>query len=114
MIIDFTTIPFEDIPHFKDGEGNLHVQMYWDGTTRIMHGVLVPGSSIGLHRHEGSCEILFMLRGEATLIEISGNGEKSTHILCAGQCTYCPEGAAHTLINNGQQEVEFYAAVPKQ
>ena len=109
MIIDFKTLPFEEIPHFKDGEGNLRVQMYWDGTTRIMHGILEPGSSIGLHKHEGTCEMLFVLSGEGTLLE-----ESKQKLICAGQCTYCPEGYEHSLINNGTQNLEFYAAVPKQ
>ena len=109
MIIDFKTLPFEDLPHFKDGEGVFHVQMYWDGTTRIMHAFLAPGASIGLHKHEGSCEILFLVQGEATLLE---DGERKP--LSAGQCTYCPEGHSHSLINTGNEDVELYAAVPKQ
>ena len=109
MIIDFQTLPFEEIPHFKGGDGAFRVQMYWDGTTRIMHGILQPGSSIGLHKHEGNCEILFLIRGEATLIE---DGEQKQ--LHANQCTFCPEGHEHSLLNTGKTDVEFYAVVPKQ
>ena len=109
MIIDFLNLPYEDIPHFKDGEGQLHVQMYWDGETRAMHGVLAPGASIGLHRHEANCEILFLLRGHATLLE---DGER--HSLIAGQATFCPNQHEHSLINTGAEDVEFYAAVIKQ
>lgn len=109
MIIDFKTLPFEEIPNFKGGDGVFRVQMYWDGTTRIMHGILAPGSSIGLHKHEGNCEMLFMVSGQGTLLE---DGKHT--ILSAGQCTYCPDGHEHSLINNGAEPLEFYAAVPKQ
>ena len=109
MLLDFNTMPFEDLPHFKDGEGSFHVQMYFDGTTRIMHGILVPGSSIGLHRHEGNCEILFVLSGDGTLLE-----DSERKPITAGQCTYCPDGHEHSLINTGTADLEFYAAVPKQ
>ena len=109
MILDYNTLPFEDIPHFKDGEGTFRVQMYFDGTTRIMHGFLAPGASIGLHRHEGTAEILFLVRGQGLLTE---DGVQQT--LHANQCTFCPEGHEHSLFNNGETDLEFYAAVPKQ
>ena len=109
MIIDFENIPWERLEHFKGGEGALNAQMYWDGTTRIFHGLLEPGSSIGLHRHEGTCEMIFVVRGQATLLE---DGERKT--IHAGQCTYCPESHEHSLINNSSEEIEFYAAIPQQ
>lgn len=109
MIIDFNTLPFEKLPNFKGGEGFFEVQMYWDGNMRIMHGKLAPGASIGLHTHEGNCEILFLIHGTATLLE-----DNQQKVLQAGQCTYCLNGYAHSLINTGSEEVEFYAAVPKQ
>ena len=109
MILDFNTMPFQELPNFKGGEGALRAQMYFDGTTRIFRGILAPGSSIGLHRHEDNCEFLFLLRGTGTLIE---DGER--HTLMAGQCTYCPNGHEHSLLNESDAELEFYAAIPKQ
>ena len=109
MIIDFHSIPFETLPNFKDGNGAFEVQMFFDGNMRIMHGKLAQGSSIGLHRHEGNCEVLFVVKGEGVLID---GEEKQT--ITAGQCTYCPEGQAHSLINENCTELEFYAVVPKQ
>lgn len=109
MIIDFNTIPFEKLPNFKGGEGYFDVKMYWDGTMRIMHGKLEPGSSIGLHTHEGNCEVLFVTKGDGVLIE---DGEQKS--ICQGQCTYCPNGYSHSLINKSSVELEFYAVVSKQ
>ena len=109
MIIDFHSVPYEELPHFKGGEGALKAQMFFDGTTRVFHGILTPGSSIGLHRHEGTCEFIFILRGTATLLE---DGERKT--ITAGQATYCMEGHEHSLVNDGTEPVEVYAAIPKQ
>lgn len=107
MIIDFNNLPFERIPNFKGGEGVFEVQMYWDGTMRIMHGKLAQNASIGLHTHEGNCEILFVVKGNGVLIE---DGEQK--MINEGQCTYCPEGHTHSLINENCTELEFYAVVP--
>lgn len=96
-------------PNFKGGEKQLMAQMFFDGTTRIMHAVLEPGASIGEHKHEGNCEILFVVSGQGTIID---DGVASP--IVAGQCTYCPEGHAHSLVNTGDVDLEFYATVPKQ
>lgn len=110
MIIDFPNMPVEVIPSFKGGEKELSVQMFFDGTNRIMHGVLEPGASIGMHTHEGNSEILFVLAGHGTIIE---DGE--AHQLIVGQCTYCPKGHTHSLVNTADEgNLEFYAVVPQQ
>ncbi|MBQ1739461.1 MAG: cupin domain-containing protein, partial [Clostridiales bacterium] len=31
-----------------------------------------------------------------------------------GEVLYCPEGHSHSLINNGTEDLVFYAVVPKQ
>lgn len=109
MTIDFNTMETTVLPQFKGGKGELSAKMYWDGTTRIMKGLLAPGASIGEHTHEGNCEILFVVSGEGTIID---DGESTP--IKAGQCTYCPEGHSHSLVNTGTEDLVFYAAVPKQ
>ena len=37
--------------------------MFDDGDTKIMRGRLESGASIGLHTHEGNCEIIYILSG---------------------------------------------------
>lgn len=109
MTIDFNTMDFTAIPNFKGGEKELNAQMYFDGTNRILHGILVPGASIGEHKHEGNCEVLFVVKGNGTIID---DGESSP--ITAGQCTYCPKDHTHSLVNTGDTDLEFYAVVPKQ
>ena len=109
MIIDFNTMEATLIPNFKGGEKEFNVKMFWDGTNRIMKGLLVPGASIGEHTHEENCEILFVLKGNGTIIE---DGVSSP--ICEGECTYCPKGHTHSLVNTGTEDLIFFAAVPNQ
>ena len=109
MTIDFNTMQPTVMENFKGGEKHLEAKMYWDGTTRIMQAKLIPGASIGIHTHEGNCEILFVTKGSGTIID---DGVASP--ISAGQCTYCPVGHTHSLVNTGNEDLEFYAAVPRQ
>ena len=70
---------------------------------------LKPGCSIGYHKHEGTCEIIFIVSGKGKLIQDDEEFEVSPE-----QCLYCPEGHSHSLINNGTEDLVFFAAVPKQ
>ena len=109
MTLDYHSMPFEDFPNFKGGEKKMRAQMYFDGRVRILHGILEPGASIGEHLHETNAEIMFILGGEGTMID---DGVPSP--VRAGQCTYCPKGHRHSLVNTGTDDLEFYATVPEQ
>ena len=109
MLIDFEKIPEKAIPNFKGGEKEFLVRMFDDGDNKIMKGRLAPGASIGLHRHDGNCEIVFILSGAGKML-CGGVYEQ----LSAGSCTYCPNGHEHSLINDGGEDLVFYAAVPEK
>jgi len=110
MIIDFPNMTVQSLPNFKGGEKEFSVQMFDDGSCKIMHGILIPGASIGLHTHDTNSEIMFILAGKGTLID---DGEEK--IIRAGQCAYCPTGHSHSLINSDDKEdLEFYACVPEK
>lgn len=109
MTIDFNTMDWAAFPNFKGGEKELSAKMFWDGTNRIMKGKLIPGASIGLHTHETNSEILFVLEGEGTIIDDGVNSP-----IVSGQCTYCPKGHSHSLVNTGEADLIFFACVPNQ
>ena len=109
MTIDFNTMEATVIPNFKGGEKEISAQMFWDGTNRIMKGILIPSASIGEHQHETNSEILFVLSGEGTIID-----DGVSTLITAGQCTYCPKGHSHSLVNTGTEDLVFFAAVPNQ
>ena len=109
MLIDFSKMDVETIPHFLGGEGEIHAQMHVDGLNRILHGVLPPGSSIGCHTHETSSEVIYILSGVGKVL-----CEGVYEPLAPGACHYCPKGTAHSLINDSDGDLEFLAIVPEQ
>ena len=108
MKVEFRSHGGDRHPGFKGGEGVTHARMFADGRNRIMRGRLEPGCSIGLHTHEGSSEIVYVLSGTGKALY--GGGEER---LAPGDCHYCPEGHAHSLVNDGTQTLEFFTVVPQ-
>ena len=109
MLIDFSQMEETVIPNFLGGEGALRAKMRVDELGKILHGVLEPGSTIGLHTHETSSEIIYILAGTGRVLYDGGDES-----LSAGSCHYCPKGHAHSLINDGGELLEFFAVVPNQ
>ena len=108
-MIDFKSIPETDLPRFKDGEGTFFARFAGDADCKILFGRLPAGATIGLHTHEDTAEIIFFLSGTGRMLL---DGETET--IVPGLCHYCPKGSAHTMINEGNEDITFYAVVPKQ
>ena len=107
MHIDFDHIEEVRNPEFKGGTGAVLLRSYVDDSIRIMLGILEPGSSIGLHTHEGTSETVYILEGSGKVLY------DGTEIpLHTGSCHYCPEGHSHSLINNTDQPLKFLGIVP--
>lgn len=109
MLIEFDKMETTVIPHMRGGEREVSARMYTDSLGKIMQGRLVPGASIGLHTHETSSEIIYILSGTGK-VKYDG-GEEAVK---AGQCHYCPKGHSHALINDSGEPLEFFAVVPNQ
>ena len=109
MNIDFSEMELSVFPSFKGGEKELRAKMFFDGTNRIMKGLLIPGASIGMHTHEDSSEIIFITSGRGSVIL---DGAASP--VYAGLCHYCPKGHTHSLVNDTDADLEFLAVVPIQ
>ena len=108
-MIDFQTIPEAALLHFKDGEGTFFARFAGDANCKILFGRLPAGATIGLHTHEDTAEIIFFLSGTGKMLL---DGETET--VAAGLCHYCPKGSTHSMINEGDEDITFYAVVPKQ
>lgn len=108
MIIDLVSMEEKAIPSFKGGEKELNTRMFSNSDIKIMKGRLVPGASIGLHTHDTSSEIIFILSGKADYIM-----DDSTEVALPGQAHYCPKGHSHSMINNYDEDLIFYAVVPE-
>jgi len=69
----------------------------------------MPGASIGVHTHETNSEIIYITKGTGRVL-MDGEYEK----LEVGMCHYCPKGHTHSLMNDSDAELEFFAVVPEQ
>ena len=52
---------------------------------------------------------IFILEGEGKVLF-----DDKEYPVKPGEVLYCPEGHSHSLINNGTEDLVFYAVVPKQ
>ena len=109
MNIDFSTMERDIKEKFKGGEGRLGMKAQDDGNVRIMELTLEPGASIGMHTHVEDSEIVYILSGTGKAI-YDGAEER----LSAGICHYCPTGHTHSIMNDGTEELRFFAVVPKK
>lgn len=109
MKIDFKAMEAECMPNFKGGEGELLAKSQSDGTNKVLYGTLTPGSTIGYHKHETNSEIIYILEGNGKCLYEDGE-----EILSAGDCHYCPKGHSHSLINNSDKNLIFFAVIPEQ
>ena len=110
MIIDLNKLPVKTMVNFNGGEKELSAHMFIDESgNKIFIGKLIPGASIGLHTHETSCEVIYVLKGQGKVLY-----EDETLVISAGLCHYCPKGKKHSLINDSEEDLEFFAVVPLQ
>ena len=107
MKIEFDKFDFVACAAFKDGDGAFEVRTAGDKDNKIMYGRLRKGCSIGMHRHEGTAEIIYVVSGEGVM-SVEGGEE----ILRPGDVHYCPEGSAHSFRNDREEPLEFFAVVP--
>lgn len=114
MIIRLEDIQESVLPAFKGGDKEFRANMYFDGHNRLFKGRLVPGSSIGLHTHEDSCETIFILSGKGRILEIEDGVETLKEVL-PSDCLFCAKGHSHSLRNTSDSEdLVFYASVVMQ
>ena len=116
MTIDLNNMDVTVLPNFKGGEKEFAANMFFDGTNRIFKGRLVPGATIGMHTHEDSCEVIFVLEGKGTIVERDpGSDVETSSLVAPGDCLYCQKGHAHSLQNTCDEgDLVFYAVVPQQ
>ena len=109
MIIDFEKMDELASEHLRGGEKVTYIRRFTDDKNKIMMGRLEPGASVGYHRHEDDCEMVYILEGKGKVV--LENGEEK---VWAGVCHYCPKGEAHSLVNDSDKSLIFFAVVPKQ
>jgi len=108
MIIDFDKLEEMAIDGFKGGNGVLLMRSHNDNDCKIMRHRLRPGVSSGMHKHEGNCEIIMVLKGEVTF-----HYDNNVEIATAGQVHYCPRDHSHYMENLSDTDAEYLAIVPE-
>ena len=108
MVFDKSKLEKSVIKNFKGGKKDFTANIYEDAENKILLGKLEPGASIGLHKHETDSEIIYIIKGDGT---VCYDGENIP--VCASQFHYCPKGHSHSLINTGNEFLEFFAVVTK-
>ena len=109
MIINYNDLEEQKLPEFKGGKGTYIARMFNDDLNKIMFGKLQPGSSIGMHMHDSNSELIYIISGNADVLY----DDKTEKVTC-GNCHYCPKGHSHSLINNSNEDLEFFAVVSNQ
>ena len=110
MLLDFDKMTAQTVPHFKGGQGEALVRTaVQDGMGRILTLTLPSGSSIGLHTHQGNCEIIHVLSGSGVC-----HDDGTDVALRAGMTHYCPEGHTHGIDNTGSEPLTLLAVLPER
>ncbi len=97
----------------RSGNGDTRMQKLLNGADE-MYGkgrmfnlmTLVPGNSIGEHKHEGDNEIFYFLSGTG---EYNDNGIVVQ--VGAGDVAVCNSGEKHSLKNTGSGNLTFIALI---
>ena len=92
---------------FKDGSGLLKAYMHVDQDNKILRATLEKGCSIGIHEHTDSSEIVYIISGKGKAI-----CDQVVEELLPGNIHYCPKGSSHTLINEYDEPLVFFAVIP--
>ena len=107
MIIDFDSIEETVNHHYWDGDGDFIAHIYNDGLNKILKGKLEKGSSIGLHQHNNTSEIIYVISGSAV---VHCNGD--TRLITQGECHYCKDGSSHSITNPFDDDFIFLGIIP--
>ncbi len=107
MLINFDEIPEDQQEKVRGGEGINNVRAAGDALAKINKCRLEPGAYIGYHQHETNSEIIFILEGTGKVRYDDG-----VEPLGPGSCHYCPKGHYHSLINDSDKDLIFYAVIP--
>ena len=69
MNINFNEIEAKELVNFKGGEKSVFMKMFSDENNKVAMLRLEPGASIGLHRHEGNSEAIYIIEGNGEMLE---------------------------------------------
>lgn len=96
MRIDIGGMPDVKVSGANGGTGEMTQRTYEGDGVKVMPCRIHPGGSIGMHRHEDSEEIIYILYGTG-VAKCDGVEEA----LATDVCHICPKGSEHSIVNTG-------------
>ena len=110
MYIDFNGMEAKEMPCLWNGKGTMSSKFFLDEKgNKFIKAAIHPGGSFGIHSHEGSMDIVYVLEGEG-IAKCDGVEEK----LIPGNCHVCPDGSSYEFENTGTIDLVLLTFVPKQ
>lgn len=109
MLLDFNKMKEVVVPGMNNGTGMITVKMCMDTQGKVIFCTMHAGSSIGLHTHETSDDINYVLSGTGTAI-CDGQEE----ILTPGTCHICKRGSKHSIMNTGDADLVLLTVVTER
>ena len=106
MIINFNDIQGITVPGMNSGTGTMSAKMFIDEYGKIIPCSIHPGGSIGLHKHDTSDDINYVISGIGKAV-CDGVEEE----LCAGVCHVCKKGSVHSIVNTGSTDLVLLTVV---
>lgn len=106
MIIDFNGIKEMRVSGMNNGTGEMTAKMYMDEYRKIIPCRIHAGGSIGLHKHETSDDMNYIISGIGKAI-CDGREEP----LAAGTCHICPKDSEHSIMNTGDEDLVLLTVV---
>lgn len=106
MIINFNETKEITIPGMNQGTGTMSAKMYMDSERKIIEYRIHPNSSIGLHKHDTSDDINYVISGSGYALCDSIKEE-----LKPGRCHVCPKGSSHSIVNTGDEDLVILTVV---
>lgn len=106
MLIKFDDIQEITMPGMNNGTGMMSAKMFIDNADKIISCSIHKGGSIGMHRHDTSDDLNFVISGTGKAI-----CDSTEEILSAGSCHICKKGSEHSIVNTGDGDLVLFTVV---
>lgn len=106
MLINFNSLKDMIVPGMNSGTGEMSAKMYIDAETKIISCAIHVGGGIGLHKHDTSDDINYIVSGSGKAY-CDGKEE----ILTKDTCHICKKGSEHSIINTGDEDLVMLTIV---
>lgn len=94
------------MPGMNNGTGIMTAKMHMDDTCKIIPCTIHAGGSIGLHKHNTSDDINYVISGSGKAI-----CDDVEEILTAGCCHVCKKGSEHSIVNTSEEDLVLLTIV---